>query len=152
MLPSLLPCCRQATRSSALRRLRPDNTYLLLDDFGESGAEDTGLTTELGVMSNEEEEQQDQQARLSCPCIPAAEDPLIYLSTEFTSPAMLEWVGRSVPDMWAAWQGKSAPHFGRQGGEIDRKFSLGEEDVDSAPPARTTGVSQPQSRSRNNTA
>ncbi len=43
-------------------RLRPDNTYLLLDDFGENGAEDTGLTTELGVMSNEEEEHRDQQA------------------------------------------------------------------------------------------
>ena len=53
--------------SSALRRLRPDNTYLLLDDFGESGAEDTGLTTELGVMSNEEEEQRDQQVPLSSP-------------------------------------------------------------------------------------
>ena len=49
----------------------------------------------------------------------------------------------AIPDMcYATWQGKSAPHFGRQGGEIDRKFSLGEEDVESAPPARATGVSQ----------
>ena len=52
----------------ALCRLRPDNTYLLLDDFGENGAEDTGLTTELGVMSNEEEEHREQQA---CPTFPA---------------------------------------------------------------------------------
>ena len=43
-----------------MRRLRPDNTYLLLDDFGEHTAEDTGLTTELGVMSNEEEEHRQQ--------------------------------------------------------------------------------------------
>ena len=48
-------------------RLRPDNTYLLLDDFGENGAEDTGLTTELGVMSNEEEEHRDQQVRSCAP-------------------------------------------------------------------------------------
>ena len=45
---------------ACMRRLRPDNTYLLLDDFGEHTAEDTGLTTELGVMSNEEEEQRQQ--------------------------------------------------------------------------------------------
>ncbi len=43
-------------------RLRPDNTYLLLDDFGE-GAGDSGgeITTELGVMSNEEEQEQREQ-------------------------------------------------------------------------------------------
>ena len=49
-----------------LHRLRPDNTYLLLDDFGEGGVEDTGLTTELGVMSNEEEEHREQQVYLVC--------------------------------------------------------------------------------------
>lgn len=36
------------------RRLRPDNPYLLLDEFGEGNATDGGLTTELGVMNNEE--------------------------------------------------------------------------------------------------
>ena len=46
---------------SVICRLRPDNTYLLLDEFGENGTEDTGLTTELGVMSNEEEEHRGQQ-------------------------------------------------------------------------------------------
>ena len=56
-----------AKHSSALSRLRPDNTYLLLDDFGENGVEDTGLTTELGVMSNEEEEHRDQQVCLTSP-------------------------------------------------------------------------------------
>ena len=56
-----------AKHSSALCRLRPDNTYLLLDDFGENGVEDTGLTTELGVMSNEEEEHRDQQVCLTSP-------------------------------------------------------------------------------------
>ena len=66
-----------------------------------------------------------------------------------------EWqeIKAVVPDMCSAFgQGKSVPHFGRQGGEIDRKFSLGEEDVESAPPARATGVSQAQPRSRNNTS
>ncbi|BDA47005.1 hypothetical protein COCOBI_09-4600 [Coccomyxa sp. Obi] len=37
-------------------RLRPDNPYLLLDEFGEGNATDGGLTTELGVMGNEEAE------------------------------------------------------------------------------------------------
>ncbi len=50
------------------------------------------------------------------------------------------------------WQGKSTSHFGKQGNEIDSKFSLGEEDIESTPPARATGVSQPQSRSRINTS
>jgi hypothetical protein len=36
-----------------LRRLRPDNPYLLLDEFGESSGNDNGLTTELGVMGSE---------------------------------------------------------------------------------------------------
>lgn len=53
---------------SVLYRLRPDNTYLLLDDFGENGTEDTGLTTELGVMSNEEEEHRGQQVRSGYLC------------------------------------------------------------------------------------
>lgn len=49
-------------------------------------------------------------------------------------------------------KGGGTGHFGRPGNEIDRKFSLGEEDVESTPPARATGVSQPQPRSRTSTA
>ncbi len=37
-------------------RLRPDNPYLLLDEFGEGNPTDSGLTTELGVMSNDDGE------------------------------------------------------------------------------------------------
>ena len=45
------------------------------------------------------------------------------------------------------------PAAGRQFGEIDSKFSLGEEDVESPAAARSTGVNQPQQpRSRNSTA
>lgn len=40
----------------AVPRLRPDNPYLLLDEFGEGAAQDSSMTTELGVMSNEEAE------------------------------------------------------------------------------------------------
>ena len=40
-------------------RLRPDNPYLLLDEFGENAGDSGGeITTELGVMSNEEEQEQ----------------------------------------------------------------------------------------------
>ena len=35
-------------------RLRPDNPYLLLDEFGEAAPGHTGLTTELGIMNNED--------------------------------------------------------------------------------------------------
>ena len=61
--------------ASPLCRLRPDNTYLLLDEFGENGVEDTGLTTELGVMSNEEEEHRDQQVCLASPACLLQESP-----------------------------------------------------------------------------
>ncbi len=36
--------------------MRPDNPYLLLDEFGEGNTADGGMTTELGVMGNEEDE------------------------------------------------------------------------------------------------
>lgn len=45
-----------------LCRLRPDNPYLLLDEFGENAGDSGGeITTELGVMSNEEEQEQQER-------------------------------------------------------------------------------------------
>lgn len=97
--------------------MRPDNPYLLLDDFGEGTATDGGMTTELGVLHNEEGE----------------------------APGGTRGFGSATAASRAAGSGGGSA--AGQVDTIDRKFSLGEEeDVGSPTGVRAGGVSQPRSR------
>src|SRR5436305_1295055 len=87
-------------------RLRPDNPYLLLDEFGEAAPGHTGLTTELGIMSNEDGEH----------------------------PAPGGGAGNARGA--GAFGGNGGRGGGHVEDSIDRKFSLGEEEDVATPGAR----------------